>query len=264
MPTPEDRITALEKWMKLTDPRLLRALSIANALEGRPADATISIPHNDSLWFADNIDGSHGANLYYLIPTNAQRVVSARLSMKMLPYRTYSNFSVTGTSSDATGESGHSHSHSHGSAAHTHTVPVADNVTQSVLVSFATGAFSAPMGTGNATTPTNSTTPGNTGGDPTGSSGHSHNHSHTVSGSSFLGVSEGVTATGVTISFDGVDKTVALGGPFNVDQVEINVRPYLATKQGVWHLIAMQPSGLGRINAHLRLGYYATAGTGGF
>ncbi len=96
---------------------------------------------------------------------------------------------------------------------------------------------------------------------PFDNTGNESAHTHPVSGSSVLGVTEGATATGVTIAFDGVDATANLGGPFTTDQIELNVAPYLMTTIGLWHVIAMQPSGLGRIEAHLRLGVYVTAGS---
>lgn len=100
--------------------------------------------------------------------------------------------------------------------------------------------------------------------DATGESGHNHGstggrsafHVHTIAGSSFLGVTEGAIAAGVTIAIDGVDQTSALGGPWSADVIEVDVRPYLATSTGVYHTIALTPSGLGRIEAHLLLGAY--------
>ena len=49
MATVEDRLKVLEGQMR-------RATAVANALEGHPSDATLALPHNDSLWYADNID----------------------------------------------------------------------------------------------------------------------------------------------------------------------------------------------------------------
>src|SRR5450756_1360731 len=106
MQTTEQRLAKLEHDMR-------RALATTMALQGQPSDATLSLPHNDSLWYADNIDGTHAANLYYIIPSNTQRIVTARLSMKMLPYRTYNNFSAT-----TTGGTSNNHNHGHGHSIH--------------------------------------------------------------------------------------------------------------------------------------------------
>lgn len=254
MPAIEDRLAVLEKWMKATDPRLLRALNIANALEGRPSDATLSLPHNDSWLFEDNVDGTHPANLRYVIAANTQKIVSARLTIHLAPYRTYSNFSVTATGTESAGHThAHSATHQHtmfdiGGApgATTNTAWFSDTNTNPIVFATPNVGNTSPMST-------DFRAPGT-------SNGESATHTHAVSGSSFLGVSEGVTASAVTISFDGVDQTAALGGPFNSDQIELNVRPYLGTSLGVLHTVAMQPSGLGRIEAHLRLGVYVSAG----
>jgi hypothetical protein len=233
------RIQALENVVN-------RHTSTVSAFQGSPPNATMSVPHNDSWLFEDNVDSTHAANLRYIIPANTQRIVSARLSLHLAPYRTYNSFTLSSTGVNAAAESGHTHSHGHtwpvggGAGSFTLNWDGAGNVGNSG------GAGSA----GNVTATTNAA----------GSSGHSHSHSHTVSGSSTLGVTEGATATGVTVAFDGVDHTADIGGPFNADAVELDVHPYLGTTLGTWHVISMQPSGLGRIEAHLRLGVYVSAG----
>jgi len=251
MPSIEDRLAALERWQKSSDPTLRRALRIANALEGRPSDAMLALPHNDSWLFEDNVDATHAANLRYVIAANVRQVVSARLSIHLAPYRTYSNFSVTSTGADSNG-------HNHTSAAHTHNTFTPggsqSNPQDTAYVDY--GSNNIAIRVSGGVTPTyvsQSTTPGGTGGE-------SATHTHTVSGSSFLGVSEGASPSGITIAFDGVDQTVALGGPFNADVLELDVRKFLVLTPSLWHVIAMQPTGLGRIEAHLRLGVYVAAG----
>lgn len=240
MPTLEQRVADLEKKMTL-------AYGVASAFQGRQADATLALPHNDSWLFEDNVDATHPANLRYIIAANTQRIVSARLSIHLAPYRTYNSLSLTATGTESTG-------HTHGSAAHNHNLVTAS------------GAFSDTIGYNGAgnntllsasahtdTTAIASATPGATGGE-------SGTHTHTVSGSAVLGVTEGAVATGVTLSFDGgPDVSPNFGGPFTVDQIELNVAPYLVSTIGVWHTIAMQPNGLGRIEAHLRLGVFVSA-----
>jgi hypothetical protein len=259
MPSIEDRLAVVEKWMKTADPNLRRSLRTSNALEGRPSDATLSLPHNDSWLFEDNVDGVGGfpANLRYVISANVTRVVSARLSIHLAPYRTYNTLSVSSTGIDS---NGHVHAHS---TTHQHVVlggVIAPGAFTDVLVfdEGGTGANAMIVGSQNAipltTFKDKLTAPGST-------DGESATHTHNVSASGVLGVTEGATATGVTISFDGVDHTADLGGPFNSDQIELDVRAYLAISQGVWHAIAMKPAGLGRIEAHLRLGVYVAAGS---
>ncbi len=251
MPTVEERLAKIEQWQKMTDPRMRGLMAVASALQGQPAIAQISIPHNDSWLFEDNLDATHPGNLRYVISGNVQRVVSARLSIHLAPYRTYNTLSVSATGTESAG-------HTHASAAHHHTM-LQDNGTN----------FATPpnlewwrdgngnlygLGAGGFDAVTFNTTPANTGGE-------SGTHTHNVSATGVLGVTEGATATGVTIAFDGVDATAALGGPFSLDAVEINVLPFLPVSQGVFHVIALQPSAVGRIEAHLRLGVYVAAGT---
>ena len=241
MTTADDRLSRLEQQMH-------RVMAITGAMQGQPSIATFEVPHNDSWLFEDNIDSTHAADMYYIIPSNTQRIVSARLSLKLLPYRTYNT--------DAGANTGNtSNNHSHGSAAHAHTIPIDTGTAAANNLGYNGGGvhIATTIGSGGGTAPTNSTTPGSTG-------INNSDHSHAISVTSTLGVTEGATATGVAIAFDGVDETAALGGPFNADVIELNVRPYLSVSLGAWHLIAMQPSGLGRISAHLRLSYYATAG----
>jgi hypothetical protein len=252
MPSLEDRVATLER-------QLTPLKEIAAAIQGKPASALISIPHNDSWLFEENVDGPGGfpGNLRYVISSNVQRVVSASLSIHLAAYRTYNSlaFSATGAGS------AHSHSHSHTSAAHTHTIPYSGNGGAFDAVFFDTSTSPAPVYVGVPASgqagPTASTTPGSTG----TNAATEASHTHSISGSSVLGITEGAVASGVSLSFDGVDQTSALGGPFSSDVIELNVLRYLPQTKGVFHVIAMTPTGLGRIEAHLRLGVYVAAGS---
>ena len=244
MASDTQRIITLEGQMRKT-------MATVMAFQGQPADATLSVPHNDTWPFADNLDATHPGNLRYVIASNVQRVVSARLSIHLAPYRTYNSFSATVTGGES---AGHTHGQGTGfSATDTWTV------TGSGYVNTVTSDGAGHIGntTGVASN--------------VGTNGHSHNqgttfgvsndHTHSLSLAGALGVTEGATATSVTISFDGVDHTTALGGPFSLDVVEINVLPFLPVTRGLFHVIAMQPSAVGRLEAHLRLGVYVSAGS---
>lgn len=252
MPTVEQRIKTLEGQMR-------KAMATTSALQGFPSDATLSIPHNDSWLFEDNVDATHAANLRYVISANVQRVVSARLSIHLAAYRTYNTLTLSNT-----GNASVDHTHTGGtttteSANHAHTWPIGSSNFGAANLKDAGAGVSTIDNTGPFTigTTTEDTLHSHSGGT---TSGQSQTHNHTVSGSSTLGVTEGAVATGVTVAFDGVDQTAALGGPFNADMIEIDVRRFIGLATGVWHVIAMQPSGLGRIEAHLRLGVYVSAG----
>jgi hypothetical protein len=242
MPTVEDRLTALERQIKIV-------LATTSAFQGQPADATLSIPHNDSWLFEDNVDGAHPANLRYVISKNVTRVVSARLSIHLAPYRTYNSSSGANTGGESTG--------------HTHGQGTGFSATDTWAVTGNAGSFTLNWnGAGNVGNSAGGGAAGNV-----GTAGHSHaqgttfnvsnDHTHPLNLTSTLGVTEGATATGVTISFDGVASGL---GPFNADVIELDVRSLLKVNSGVYHTIAMQPSGLGRIEAHLRLGVYVSAG----
>lgn len=254
--------------MASIEDRLGKLESFANAFQGLPASATISLPHNDSWLFEDNVDGPGGfpANLRYVIANNTQKIVSARLSIHLAPYRTYNTLSVSSTGTESAGHThGISATHTHTSAGHTHSIHIIPTLdTVDVLTNAGAGTGIGQVNTGVAydtAQVVNSTTPGATGSTAPGSTdGESATHTHGLSASGVLGVTEGATATGVSISFDGVDATAALGGPFSSDMIELNVRPFIATTQNVWHTIAMTPTGIGRIEAHLRLGVYVSAG----
>ncbi len=183
----------------------------------------------DSYTARDNVDVGFPMRINYLIPSLTQRVTTAKVSWKLMAYRTYSSISLSTTGAGSShghgGESGHSHSHSHSEAAHAHHNTPAVGGPGAFTLSNGSGlqVASGPAGGWN----TDNGNGGGTGGDATGSSGHGHSneasHTHSVSGTTTLGIATGTTATGLTIQFDGVDQTAALGGPWSTDVVELDV-----------------------------------------
>ncbi|WP_156946498.1 hypothetical protein [Desulfitibacter alkalitolerans] len=83
--------------------------------------------------------------------------------------------------------------------------------------------------------------------------GHTHSvsipaHTHALD----FGIYTSVVANGVTIKINGVDRTTALGGPFNSDQSSINIAQYLNI--GQWNAIELGiSSALGRLDATIFL-----------
>ncbi len=87
--------------------------------------------------------------------------------------------------------------------------------------------------------------------------GHSHTvtipgHGHSVTIPSHthalvFGIYTSTSATNVTVKINGIDRTTALGGPFTVDQGNLNITPYLVI--GQWNTIELGSSRLGRIDA---------------
>lgn len=214
---------------------------------------------NDTYTASDNVDGTHALNIRYVIASNTQRINSARLSFHLGPYRTYSNFTATGTSTESA-----THTHGQGTSgagsSHVHSQHIVANAGQANarLDAFTSQLWDTTTGGGNYDIPNINAEAAHTHSQGTGNSENS-THTHTVSGSTFSGVVEGATATGLTIAFDGVDQTAALGGPWSVDVVEMDLRAFIATTPGTYHTISLLPTALGRIEAHLRLGAYVDA-----
>jgi hypothetical protein len=228
-------VASVEDRLKKLESQMSKAMVVTSALQGQPSNATLSIAHNDSWLFEDNVDATHPANLRYVIAGTTQRIVSARLSIHLAAYRTYA------TTTQATA---HSHALESGTGAISQTAgfDASGNLTSPAVPNVVSVGVEYVGG-------------GVVSGQPPGAvlrAGHTHGQN--------LGVQQGATATGVAIAFDGVDHTADLGGPFNADVIELDVSRFLITTKGAWHVIAMQPSGLGRIEAHLRLGMYVSAG----
>lgn len=235
------------------------------ALVGGGGGVGLFPAQNDILAFPDDSDASFPYRFDFVLPSNFQKMISARLSWKLRNYRTYNTFTVSTTGATtpaadgAGGETGHSHNHAH-------TIPI----------TFQAGIGSADtvfwQGSGNPLQTTGSgPASGNTSAinsDATGSSGHNHgththgSHTHTISGSSFLGITEDTPPLnpGITVAIDGTDFTAALGGPFQTDVIELDIRPYLPKSTGVFHTLTLQPNQRCRIHGILRLSYNVQPG----
>lgn len=234
---------------------------IVDALNGNYIGVTY-IAHNDTWVNTENIDPVNGFNgrLWYVIPSNMVAIQKAFLSIKFLNYRTYSTitFGTTGTdatattpAADATGESGHSHNHNH-------SLLPTGNTAGAGTVAWNNGSPGILVVTNLAPNADTSSIQSNA----AGSSGHSHNHthgahshshSHTISGSTIVGIQEDASPSNVTILFDGVDRTVTLGGPFNTDIVELDITSFINQAKSAWHKIEFGGSSRGQLQMHLRL-----------
>ena len=78
--------------------------------------------------------------------------------------------------------------------------------------------------------------------------GHNHtvdipSHTHGID----YGIYTDTAAAGVTVAINGIDRTGALGGPFNSDQDSLNIAPYLSI--GQWNMVQIGSSRLGRIDS---------------
>ena len=240
---------------RILTPELIAAL--ADAMQ-RGQIPGFGSAQNDTFPNWDNNDGTHPLNIRYVIPNNVQRLVGARLSFHLAAFRSYE----TGVASTTTGAS------SNASAAaqpHVHFWSSAGSggITSNVGLTNAAALVGATLAFGKQTStelfPATVGASVDTAVEGQSLTGHTHTiaHTHTVTPSLTYGVFEGAVAAGVTIAFDGVDKTALLGGPWSADVVEMDVSKYINAAQGAYHTIALQPTGLGRIEAHLRLSYYA-------
>jgi hypothetical protein len=217
---------------------------------------------NDQYVYPDDADANFAYNFDYVIPSNFQRLVSAKLSFRMRAYRTYSNFSATTTATDSTAGSAHhhgvgiesGHSHSHG-----HTLILA-NATGGATVNVPLNTLSVGGGATDTTTVQSNAngSSGHTHGNSADENAHTHSHNHSVTVSSTLGIAEDTAPSnpGITVKVDGADVTASLGGPFNTDQVEIDVTQVLKTGIKAWHTLALQPNQRLRMTGILRISYY--------
>lgn len=272
----DQRLKALENGTlppQLERTLLQRMLAIGtDAQKGRIAG--FGNPQNDTFYATDNVDATHALNIRYVIPSNSQRIISARLSFHLAAYRTY-----TSAANNPAVTTGGGSSHSHTVANHTHTTPDHDHLLFSFVNSTPLGAtnreYQATQA-GGSTVQLDLACPSNvdlhvasqgggatsgSGGGQTSSAETSHTHSVTSNVTLTNGVLEAGTAAGVAIAFDGSDKTTSLGGPWSTDVVELDVLSYVQqTVDKAYHTIALTPSGLGRIEGHLQLSYFADAG----
>ena len=84
--------------------------------------------------------------------------------------------------------------------------------------------------------------------------GHDHGmgHTHTVpvhAHGIVHGIFTGLAAAGVTVAVNGIDRTSALGGPFNADQNNLNIAPFLNV--GQWNTVALGSTQLGRVDGSI-------------
>jgi len=214
----------------------------------------------DSYTARDNVDVGFPMRVNYLIPSLVQRVTTAKLSWKLMAYRTYSSISLNSTGTESAGhvhgtggETGHSHNHGHS----WHIASSAGTAT--MRSDGAGGVLDNTYSASDVGTTTNAN--GSSGHNHGNSGGESATHTHSVSGTTTLGIATGTTATGLTIQFDGVDQTAALGGPWSTDVVELDVTQFLVSSPtAAWHAITLTSLTQGQLETHLKISLYGNAG----
>jgi hypothetical protein len=201
-----------------------------------------STPPSSPLCYADNIDATHPLNCDFTLSAGIHTFF-AKLSFRLLPYRTYSSLTLA-----ATGGASQTHTHPH-SATHSHTWHAANVNPTTATLAIVAGAV---QGFDNVNLPadiaTTSVAPGTT-------DANTQDHTHSISGTSILGVAEGASTSITAIALDGTDVTASLGGgPWANDVVDLDLTTLMPVGDGKWHRIALRAAGLGRVVAILRLG----------
>lgn len=199
---------------------------------------------NDNYVYPDAADANFPYNFDYEIPGNFQRIISAKLSFKIRPYRTYSSLTVNNTGA------GTAHSHNHG-----HGLTVSGNAQSPAGVAFGLDAGNNYTAANDANTTIH--TAGAYGPGTNADATTEATHTHPLSATTTLGISEDGAPVnpGITVKVDGTDVTAAIGGPFNSDQVEVDVTQVLKTSAKVWHTMSLQPNQRVRLTGILRISY---------
>jgi hypothetical protein len=175
-------------------------------------------PFNDSLSYPDSCDATHPFHFDVFIPSNVTQLNFAKLSFFLKAFRSEVAQASSSGFNFITNVTTNA-----GNAQHAHADPQGGNT--------GTGGGQDPVIGLNLTFANAITSVG-----------------------LVYGIFESTTATNVTVTINGTDRTVALGGPaggFTTDQTELEVSQWLTI--GVKNTIDLAPGNLGRIVGHLRL-----------
>lgn len=232
--------------------------SLDAALSGSGGIPGIGAPQNDSYSINDGVDVGFPSYVDFVLPSNMVKFLSLKLSIKLRNFRAYANTNVTGNTGASTG---HSHSHSHGgesghSHSHSHTWHIQLNINATPNIgNNGSGIIQSTVSVDDIPTTTNAAgSSGHThGSDATGESGHTHSLSVGLTGA----IIETTLPQNVTVMLDGTDLTAKVGGPFNTDQVELDLTVFLNPTVGVWHTIQLGTARQGRLMGMLRVTYVA-------
>lgn len=208
---------------------------------------------NDTFAFPDDCDATHPWNCDFPLPSNFQTMLSARLTWKLRAYRTYSTLTLANTgnaSVDHTHGMGHTHSHSH-----TWHITGASGLGTADMLALPS-PFTA-VESNNSVNQDIGTTTDATASSAANTGGQSQTHVHSVSGTTTLGIQEDTppVAPAITVTIDGTDQTAALGGPFNTDEIELDIRRFVGKAAGALHLVSLQPNQRCRVHGILKLAY---------
>jgi hypothetical protein len=169
------------------------------------------------------VDDSYGLELNVYLPSTTVSVLTALLRFKLLKFRAYSTAAASGggeTISISTDSSDSAGLEYESKYAHSHTETGGTTSAEKPYINVNAHKHGIP---------------------------HSHavsSHSHGIT----YGIYESVlSATGVTVTINGTDRTTALGGPFSTDQSGLEIKGYLVA--GQYNEIILGSSQLGRIDS---------------
>ncbi len=199
-----------------------------NVLATQPQGA----PQIDSQAYPDSADATHPFHFDFYLSPKIIQLNHVTLSFFLRAFR--SDVQVTGTNTGNSTVGDHSHE--------TFADQSATVATPAQMEVFHDGngnpfAFVPGAGTVN----------------PQSFPGGGFTHAHPLNISAVYGIFESTVATNVKVIVNGIDRTVALGGPaggFITNQTELAIDTSWLTP-GVWNTIDLQPGGLGRITGHL-------------
>lgn len=268
-PTFQDIISALYQ------PDQLNAL--AQALGGGQFPG-LGAMQNDTIPLGpDSVAPGFPLNGYFPLPGNLVKNKRVALSFQLSPYRTYYSTTLHSHTGDtiATVNIDHQHGTLSEQQGHIHVFGVYANAdgtepnSHRYNVALSTdGATTtqAQLNTGEASPPLNehlytfkdtdipaNHDHGNV--NPNGGltlTSHVHSSiSNTGSSNPSLGVQESTSPAGTTVLLDGADVTANLGGPFNGNQFELDLTPYINPAKG-YHTVQLTSTQLGRITGTIR------------
>ncbi len=230
----------------------IKQLESKLALQQDALDHRLSKLNMKKAWqesMADNVDATHPLVLYVCIPTDTRLIKRTLLRLRLEKFRSYGTGAesatvnvrtdeyikeVTFILAEQSGEEDPAHTHLWSletAGAHTHGGAVTSDGSHTHDGVIGSAAHTHPL-------------PDH--GHSLEVDGHTHNITH--------GIYEGTTASDVTVTINGTDRTAALGGPFNANQSGLDITQYL-TATG-WNTISLGSATLGRIHATIFLEIY--------
>lgn len=232
-----------------------------NVLGAQPQGA----PWLDSQAYPDSCDATHPFHFDAFVPSRVLKINSVKLSFFLQAFRSPvagANTVTSGASSASSSSSGSNHNHAtpnHSHVLFTTTTALGLNAANPYIT---TGGQKVSLVVETPAVGTISTDTSGGGGTSSAEGSHTHGipHTHDLTPTLSYGIFESTVATGVTVTINGTDRTVALGGGtgFTTNQIELEVGLWFTI--GALNTVDLTPTGNGRILGHLSsYGYIQSA-----